>query len=1124
MARELLSVSSISINDLNDAVVSGTAPSNPDEGMLWLNDKVLKQYTNGTWKTVTLDISKMDEALAETIKNMKETLGNISNDGILTFIDRQTIASNVGSIIGEMPSTSAVSMAVLPNYTALDSKGTGTFAFLRHTARDIGMDEESTFFKEMRDTYTNLVSYISSTTPKMWDITTANKDKVITLSDKDTFNGYWLNYFLAEASMSGEIDRLANIKLEEITSGSSVQDKDETEGEGFTFTNKGDKDGRVYPTVSGANFPKTGNTGKNLFNVREFVASGANSNYYTLHNTRYEADDVLVITAIDGRGFDNLAYRVPVKPSTTYTISHDRPLFFRLAELNSSGTMINSVARNDELKSHTFKTSSSTSSVSFKFHTNATKSVYVPQVQLEEGSKATEYEPNISLNYPVKPKQMDNFYLVGSKGRENTRGGNENNLNSTGNTTLISAVKVDGYEDWSNGEDVYEIRANSTGGGAVFYDDVNAYRPSKEVTESIKVNNIGPNAFIIHSNGINGPNSKPIQVLPGEEKLAVFSGVHRNDYSFTQLHISPKADIPDGKNYLMNSGSPNALDVRSNNHSLYPLTKGVEGGVDWIEQKLLEDDSFFLSTYVQQNYMTDTNFSATTGPYDPYLKGYTGPITYSIDVMSDYPITINFGIGTTYSDEVTLVPGKWTRLSYTNDKGLSDSRPGSLFGNRDGKNADIPNKARVYWRKYKIEKGSLSDGTANGLYAPQGSEAGNSMVLLATNHTYHYGEYTPFSRRMANIGEGEPTPSIIKHRIRLEDGLRHLSEIYHDSLYYDYTDNLWKIKRMTGELKLDGTEDYGYALESSWSGKRSFRMSGYANGMNENTNELISTHFRYSDTGQITSSNLIGEFGRNNVKGVRAHNILFVTAHTTLAQFKSWLKSESDKGTPVTMWYELKEPQIEVLSDEIQNQLNNIYTYEGSSYIWTDSPLKPRIKATFKSQAYVRNKETEDNLDNKLDKDEYNPDDIVAQSVTATWDNYGDMIEGTVSQLTTYESRVETLQTLFSQTQETFNFNFNALTTTLGDNQKANDENFSKISKFIRFEGGNILLGEDGSSTYLEISKDKITFNNAGSEVAYISNQTMEITHGIFVQTATIAGMRIQRIPGSNNIGFTVIQ
>ena len=197
MARELISVSSISINDLNDAVVSGTAPSNPNEGMLWLNDKVLKQYTNGRWQTVTLDILRMDEVLKTTINSIENALGSISADGNLSFVDREVVAQNVGEIIGEMPSTSTSSMDVLPDYTVLDSKGVGTFAFLRSTALSVGITEDDTIYKEMEVTYKNLASYLASTNPKMWDVTDANKDKSVTLSNTDDFNGYFLNYYLA---------------------------------------------------------------------------------------------------------------------------------------------------------------------------------------------------------------------------------------------------------------------------------------------------------------------------------------------------------------------------------------------------------------------------------------------------------------------------------------------------------------------------------------------------------------------------------------------------------------------------------------------------------------------------------------------------------------------------------------------------------------------------------------------------------------------------------------------------------------------------------------------------------------------------------------------------------------
>lgn len=252
MARELLSVSSISINDLNDAVVSGTAPSNPDEGMLWLNENVLKQYTNGTWQTVTLDILKMDEALGITINSIKETLGSISADGKLSFIDRKVISQNVGEIIGEMPSTSKSSMTILPDYTVLDSKGVGTFSFLRSTALSVGITKDDTVYKEMELTYKNLASYLASTNPKMWDITDANEEKVITLSNTDDFNGYFLNYYLAEAGMSAEIDKRANELMLKITEGakSGVVVKD-IEGIEL-YTTEADLNGALDIVVEGS--------------------------------------------------------------------------------------------------------------------------------------------------------------------------------------------------------------------------------------------------------------------------------------------------------------------------------------------------------------------------------------------------------------------------------------------------------------------------------------------------------------------------------------------------------------------------------------------------------------------------------------------------------------------------------------------------------------------------------------------------------------------------------------------------------------------------------------------------------------------------------------------------------
>src|SRR5699024_5221696 len=49
-----------------------------------------------------------------------------------------------------------------------------------------------------------------------------------------------------------------------------------------------------------------------------------------------------------------------------------------------------------------------------------------------------------------------------------------------------------------------------------------------------------------------------------------------------------------GRNYLLNSGKPGALTFNSNNSSIFPITKGVEDGVDWFYQTYADGSEDFI--------------------------------------------------------------------------------------------------------------------------------------------------------------------------------------------------------------------------------------------------------------------------------------------------------------------------------------------------------------------------------------------------------------------------------------------------------------------------------------------------------------------------------------------------
>src|SRR5690606_11606213 len=77
------------------------------------------------------------------------------------------------------------------------------------------------------------------------------------------------------------------------------------------------------------------------------------------------------------------------------------------------------------------------------------------------------------------------------------------------------------------------------------------------------------------------------------------------------------------------------------------------------------------------------------------------------------------------------------------------------------------------------------------------------------------------------------------------------------------------------------------------------------------------------------------------------------------------------------------------------------------------------------------------------------------------------------------------------------------------------------IDTYISESEEGIFVGNRGNNTGILVGTDRISFLDNGTEVAYISNQTMEITHGIFVESATISNFKFERIPGTTILGIT---
>lgn len=104
----------------------------------------------------------------------------------------------------------------------------------------------------------------------------------------------------------------------------------------------------------------------------------------------------------------------------------------------------------------------------------------------------------------------------------------------------------------------------------------------------------------------------------------------------------------------------------------------------------------------------------------------------------------------------------------------------------------------------------------------------------------------------------------------------------------------------------------------------------------------------------------------------------------------------------------------------------------------------------------------------------------------------------------TNDDVTSSIETSMSQLADSFEFMFTSLQATVDANDVEARTQFETIQKYIRFEDGNIILGEAGNELVLRIENDRISFLDAGAEVAYLSNQRLYVTDAHFLHSLRV--------------------
>lgn len=114
------------------------------------------------------------------------------------------------------------------------------------------------------------------------------------------------------------------------------------------------------------------------------------------------------------------------------------------------------------------------------------------------------------------------------------------------------------------------------------------------------------------------------------------------------------------------------------------------------------------------------------------------------------------------------------------------------------------------------------------------------------------------------------------------------------------------------------------------------------------------------------------------------------------------------------------------------------------------------------------------------------------------------------------DSQFGEISSKIEQTKNSFNFEFTNFKADIDSSIKQNNVSLTEIHKYIRFIDGNIYLGAEDNPIQLIEKNDRISFVQAGSEVAYFSNNKMYVNDGQFNNTLRIGNFEFSPRPNGS--------
>jgi hypothetical protein len=176
--------------------------------------------------SIPTDYSPNPEDIETIIEDIQATLGNMANDNLIDYSERQVVKDSLTEIIGYVIADDATT---LPTASTLDSGAKGNFYTYRKRALNAGITASDTgiaygattygaTYTAVQTKYEALKTYLEGLIPiDIWDLRTATQSTNITVVKSD-FRTKWMEYYqacevLAEATAKKLKDNVDNVSI-----------------------------------------------------------------------------------------------------------------------------------------------------------------------------------------------------------------------------------------------------------------------------------------------------------------------------------------------------------------------------------------------------------------------------------------------------------------------------------------------------------------------------------------------------------------------------------------------------------------------------------------------------------------------------------------------------------------------------------------------------------------------------------------------------------------------------------------------------------------------------------------------------------------------------------------------